>query len=216
MLFRSYTVTISATGPNDFFDWFDNTGASGSNIEINSGNGNLLDSDIAVYFTNSYGHDIGDTWTFDIIEISSIIVNGNVIGKGGIANATLDETNSIVSLNLFGNATGRPNGAVYGLFNQQTDGQGLVNIISNDGISFGVDISAGDGNNHSKLSVSDTSIGFKFDQGDEYYFPTTNASGPLVNDGSGNLSFTSAWSGTYSTGEGLVVTVTNGLITSVV
>ena len=38
----------------------------------------------------------------------------------------------------------------------------------------------------------------------------------LKTDGSGNLSFTTAWSGTYSTGEGQIVTVTNGLITSVV
>lgn len=210
-----YTIIISATGPNDFFDWSDNTGASGSNIEINSGNGNLLDSEVGVYFPNSNGHDIGDTWTFDMIEIESFHVNGDAIGNGGIVNATFDQTNNIASINLLGNATGRPNGALYGLINQQTGDQGLVNITSFDGISFRVDIYAGDGNNGSQLKMDAKAIGFNFSSGDEYYFPTTNGSGPLVNDGAGNLSFTTGFSGTYSTGEGMIVTVTNGIIMSV-
>ena len=209
-----YTIIISATGPNDFFDWSDNTGASGSNIEINSGNVNLLDSEVGVYFPNSNGHDIGDTWTFDMIEIESFHVNGDAIGFGGIVNATSDQTNNIVSINLLGNATGRPNGAVYGLINNNTGAQGLVNVISNDGNLFSVYIYGGDDTNNAQIKISDVII-FTFNT-DEYTFPTTNAAGALVNDGSGNLSFTTGFSGTYSTGEGMIVTVTNGIITSVV
>jgi hypothetical protein len=62
--------------------------------------------------------------------------------------------------------------------------------------------------------MSDT-IRFNFQTGDNYTFPTTNAQGPLVNDGGGSLFFETGWNGTYSTGGGQIVTVANGIITNV-
>jgi hypothetical protein len=210
-----YTITISATGPSaDFIDWTSTSGASGSNVEIVSGDLTPLDDEIGVYFKNPDGHTLGDVWEGGLIQILSFFSNGDVLSNGGIANATLDVKNSIISIYLLGNATGRPNGSFFGLINNNTGGQGSINITSDDGQLFSVDIYAGDGNVGSQLTM-DEYINFQFSTGDSYTFPTNNAQGPLVNDGSGSLSFQTGFSGTYSTGEGQIVTVTNGIITSV-
>lgn len=210
-----YTITISATGPSaDFIDWSSTSGASGSNVQIVSGDLTGLDSEIGVYFPSTTGYTIGDSWEAGMLQMTSFHVNGDVLGSGGITNAVFDETNNIISLFLAGNATGRPNGLVSGLFNSNTGGQALINMVSEDGSLFTIDLYAGDGNVGSQLSMSDT-ITFNFQTGDNYTFPTTNAQGPLVNDGGGSLFFETGWNGTYSTGEGQIVTVTNGIITNV-
>lgn len=46
--------------------------------------------------------------------------------------------------------------------------------------------------------------------------PSADASGPLVSDGSGTLSFEAGASGTFTTADAKTVTVTNGVITSIV
>ena len=209
-----YTITISATGPSaDFFDWSSTSGASGSNVQIVNG-GNQLDSEIGVYFPSTTGYTIGDSWEAGMIQMTSFHVNGDVLGNAGIANAVLDQTNNIGSFQLLGNATERPNGLVSGLVNYNTGGQASINMVSEDGSLFKIYLYAGDGNVGSEIRMSDT-ITFNFQTGDDYTFPTTNAQGPLVNDGGGSLIFETGWNGTYSTGEGQIVTVTNGIITNV-
>ena len=210
-----YTITISATGPSaDFIDWSSTSGASGSNVEIVSGDPTGLDSEIGVYFPSTTGYTIGDSWQAGIIQMTSFHLNGEVLGNGGIANGVVDQTNNIASVFLLGNASGGPNGLVSGLFNFTTEGQSLINMKSEDGSLFTIDLYASDGNVGSQISMSDT-IRFNFQTGDNYTFPTTNAQGPLVNDGGGSLFFETGWNGTYSTGAGQIVTVTNGIITNV-
>jgi hypothetical protein len=65
------------------------------------------------------------------------------------------------------------------------------------------------------VTYDDAGVSFRFNQ-DSYLFPQTNATGPLVNDGNGILTFQSGFSGTYSTSEGKIVTVLNGIIISVI
>jgi hypothetical protein len=209
-----YTITISATGSNDFFNWSNNLGASGSNVEIVAYNAIHLDSNITLGFKNSSGHHFGDTWTFDIIEILSLFSSGNAIGNGGIVSATVDQTNNVSSVIILGDATQGPSGAVYGLFNNSNNASGLVVVNSDDGQAFQISVQAGDDTNKSQINISST-VTFYFSTGHSYTFPTNSDSGALVNDGSGNLSFTSGFSGTYSTGEGMIVTVVNGIITGV-
>jgi len=210
-----YTVTISATGSSfDFFDWSSTTGGSGSNVEILNVDMEL-DSEISVYFGNKTGHNIGDFWEVSMIPMKAFMSSGNAIGISGIITGTIDETNGIISVNLVGSGTGRPSGAVFGVANQLNNTRGLVNITSENGSDFGINIASVGMLSTSELSIDNSSISFNFDTG-AYYFPTTNGQGPMVNDGDGNLSFQTGFNGTYSTGEGQIVTVTNGIISSVV
>lgn len=210
-----YTITISATGsPNDFIDWSSTSGASGSNIEINQ-DVTELDTEIGVIFKDTNGHKIGDTWEAGMIQMSSSLYNGSLSGLGssGIGNIIFDTTNSIVSVNLLGNIIGNPSGLIMGLVNFNNNNRGLINIGSSDTNLFEINMHGGDSINTSDITIGQN-ISFQFDGNDSYTFPKTNDNGPMVNDGGGNLTFQKGFNGTYSTGEGKVVTVINGIIDS--
>jgi len=128
-------------------------------------------------------------------------------------NIIFDTTNNIVSINLLGNITGNPSGLIMGLVNFDNNCRGLININSSDANLFEINMHGGDSINTSDITIGQN-ISFQFDGNDSYTFPKTNDNGPMVNDGGGNLTFQKGFNGTYSTGEGKVVTVINGIIDS--
>jgi len=66
----SYTVTVSATGTPDSFDWTDTNGGSGTNVPMST-SPTLLSNGIEVVFGADTGHTLTDNWTFDGVPAST-------------------------------------------------------------------------------------------------------------------------------------------------
>jgi hypothetical protein len=72
-------------------------------------------------------------------------------------------------------------------------------------------------NIYQAYNIAGGNIGYKPNNDTQLWFPTSDGStgSVMITNGAGQMSFTSSFSGTYSTGDNRVVRVVNGLIKSV-
>jgi len=78
----TYTVTVSATGTPDLFDWTDTNGGSGTNVPMST-SPTLLSNDVSVVFGADTGHTLTDSWTFD--GIAAVTTYGKMLNLDGAA-----------------------------------------------------------------------------------------------------------------------------------
>lgn len=89
----TYTITVSATGTPDSFDWTDTNGGSGTNVPMST-SPTILSNGVEISFGSDTGHTLTDNWTFEGIP--------ELVQKGGQMFA-LDGINRTFQLGDIGN-----------------------------------------------------------------------------------------------------------------
>lgn len=202
-------VTMSAMADANKFDWVCSTGASASGVTITR-DFQELDNGVYIRFITTIGHTINDSWTFGFTLAEGLILAGSQFGNYFIGNVMF--TDNILGLNIIDSSS-----SIIGIINQQNNDNSLFQTAT-DGSGYSLDMEARFGSTYSSILLDTSGLGIRFSYNTgEYYFPTTNSAGygALVNDGNGLLGWVSGYSGTYSTGDGGIVTVNSGIITGI-
>ena len=208
-----YTITITGTNgaspSSDIFEWTCNTGASGSNVM--NGGAQELDNNLIVSFNDTSNHNISDQWIISLQSRVLASVTGNVIGGNVGGNLSIGD-DGIASIVIVGGAS---NNTYIGLIDiNDNSNQANLQLDSLNGVIFTASIGSSNGSTYSKISVDPDGITFGSESG-YYTMPKNNNTGYLKSKGDGTTSWNYGITATYSTGDGRIVTVTDGLITSI-